>query len=213
MKKTIQASGLFLLLVAFLFSCSGKNNSPGPDTNYSDIRDGQAISDGDVGIDSSNISEVSDQMARDMLANPMIARTDYVPKVILDSEYFYNDSSNILDKNLITDKLRIELMRASGGKLLFVGRHFSGMVEKERELKREGYLQPGNAAAARAQLGGDFRMGGRIKSLDRLDPATGKHTRYTQITMEMVDLETGALVWSNIYEYRKGGSGILPIYR
>ena len=87
--------------------------------------------------------------------------------------------------------------------MTFVGRHFADMVARERELKREGVVDQGTTSLTRAQQGGDYRLGGRITSFDSRSPATGQMSRYNQITFEMVDLETGQIVWSGIYEFLK----------
>lgn len=209
----------FFLLVAamFAFSCTQTvdrvDNRPGPATMYHDSREHRPISRGDVGIGTDNIAEVCDIMVRDMLANPMITGRAVPARVIIDSQYFTNQSSNIINKDLIIDRLRIELMRASRGRIHFVGREFSGMVEQERTLKRDGYVQPGTMAASPAQMGGDYRLTGRISSYDAIDPRSGARTRYTQITFNMVDLENAMIVWSNLYDFKKFGSGALPVYR
>ena len=54
-----------------------------------------------------------------------------------------------------------------------------------------------------ATAGGDYRLGGRIASLDAIDRNTQTRSRYHQVTFEMVDLELGTIVWSGAYEMRK----------
>jgi hypothetical protein len=46
-----------------------------------------------VGIEGQDIVAMADQMVRDMLANPMIAGRQPAPRVILDAEYFRNESA------------------------------------------------------------------------------------------------------------------------
>jgi len=53
--------------------------------------------------------------------------------------------------------------------------------------------------------GADYRLTGRINTLDRVEPSTGERARYTQIVFEMIDLQKGYLVWSGIYEFQKSG--------
>ena len=165
-----------------------------------------------VGMESQDIVAMTDKMMRDMLTAPDLAARNPPPRVIIDSEYFYNESSSRVNKNLITDRLRIELNRAARGKMTFIGRHFANMVESERQLKREGQVDVGTTGLTKAAAGGDFRLGGRIASLDTVDPKSGMQLRYQQITFEMVDLETGAIPWSGIYEFKKSAQDDL-IYR
>jgi hypothetical protein len=70
-------------------------------------------------------------------------------------------------------------------------------------MKREGAVDAGTIRATRAQAGADFRLGGRISSLDAQSTRTGTVSRFHQITFELVDLEQGSIPWSGIYEFRK----------
>jgi PBP1b-binding outer membrane lipoprotein LpoB len=156
-----------------------------------------------VGIESQDIISMTDKMMRDMLANPTLAGRRTPPRVIVDSEYFINESSSRINKNMISDRLRIGLNQHSQGRMVFVGRHYSNMVAKERQLKRTGAVDAGTIRQTQAQAGGDFRLGGRISSHDAIDRNSGIKSRYSQIIFEMVDLEYGTIVWSGIYEFKK----------
>jgi len=158
-----------------------------------------------VGIESQDIVSMSDRMMRSMLANPMLVQrgSKGSPRIIVDAEYFKNESSSRINKNIITDRLRIGLNQAANGRMLFVARHLSSMVEKERALKRKGKVDGGTIRKTRATAGADFRLGGRITSLDAIDKQTHLKSRFHQITFEMVDLEYGTVVWSGIYEFKK----------
>jgi PBP1b-binding outer membrane lipoprotein LpoB len=176
-------------------------NAPGAATTYQDPGTRGAVS--GIGIESQDIVSMTDRMMRDILTNSTLTSRPTPPRVIIDAEYFTNESSSRLNKNSITDRLRVSLNRASQGRLVFVGRQFADMVARERDIKRQGVVDTGTQPLAKAQLGGDYRMGGRITSLDSRSPATGQMSRYNQITFEMIDLETGQIVWSGIYEFLK----------
>ena len=198
---------LLLLIVSPFFGLSACtstmdiNDSKGRATVYEDTsRVGKVAG---VGIESQDITSMTDKMMRDMLTNPLLVRQAKPPRVIIDSEYFYNESSSRINKNMITDRLRVGLNRASNGKMVFVGRHYSNMVEKERQLKRSGVTDAGTIRKTKATAGGDYRLGGRITSQDAFNPKSGMVSRFTQITFEMIDLEYGTIIWSGIYDYKK----------
>lgn len=159
-----------------------------------------------IGIEGQDIISMTDRMMRDMLSSPDLVRRPAAPRVIIDAEYFQNDSAQILNKNAITDRLRVNLNRASQGRMSFIGRQYAGMVAKERDLKRQGVTDAGTAGLTRAQAGADFRLGGRIATLDSRNPKSGLQQRYTQITFSMVDLESGTLVWEGIYEFSRASA-------
>lgn len=200
MESKIRA-GLYLGLALALAACEAVDNSHGRKAAYQDPDTPGAVS--GVGIEGQDIVGMTDQMMRDMLANPQLATAKTPPRVILDSTYFNNESSQRLNKNLIVDRLRIELQRAAAGRMLFVAREHADMVAQERELKRAGQVDAATTGLTRAQAGADYRLGGRISSLDSLDRKSGTAQRYNQITFELIDLESGLIVWSNLYEFKK----------
>ncbi|MFC3053173.1 penicillin-binding protein activator LpoB [Kordiimonas pumila] len=186
------------------------NNSPGVATTVQDPSRQGAVS--GIGIEGQDIQAMTDQMVRDMLSNPMLANAANPPQVIIDSGFFVNDSTQRMNKDLITNRLRVNLNRASLGRMVFVGRNYANMVEQERNLKRDGVVDTGTQGTTAAQAGGDYRLGGTIASADSRDAATGLMQRYTQITFEMVDLERGVIVWSGMYELSKAAADDI-VYR
>jgi len=195
-----------LMIVMALMSTSCAHyvvdNSAGRATTYEDSGT-VSNSVAGVGVESQDIVGVTDKIMRDMMSSPALLSRETPPRVIIDSEYFINESSSVINKNLLTDRLRINLNRASKGRLIFVGRHLADMVNKERELKRSGMVDAGTIRKTQATAGADFRLGGRIASLDAIDTASQAKSRYTQITFELVDLEYGTIIWSDIYEFKK----------
>ena len=161
-----------------------------------------------VGIEGQDIAGMSSQMMRDMLATPRLlqAHNGKPPRVIIDAQQFANDSTQPINRNLITDRLRVELNRASQGRLTFVGEQYLQAVTTARQLKRSGTTDMGTTGLTQATLGGDFRLGGRIASLDMKSPRTGLIQRFTQITFEMFDLESGEIVWSGMYEISRAAA-------
>lgn len=181
---------------------SGLNNTAGSRTVYADAGTTSKQVAG-IGVESQDVISMTDQMMRDIIATPVIAGRDKAPRIIIDSTYFVNDSSSRINKNAITDRLRVELNRSAAGRMVFLGRHYGDMVAKERELKREGGADAGTIRATKAQAGADFRLGGRITSMDAAATRSGAVSRYHQITFELIDLEYGNIAWSGLYEFKK----------
>lgn len=165
-----------------------------------------------LGIEAQDIQSMSDRMVRDMLGNATLANRAVAPRIIVDSAYFTNESTQRINRNLITDRLRVGLNRASQGRMVFLARQNAAMIEQERELKREGVTDTGTTDLTRAQAGADYRLTGNIASTEARDARTGTLQRYTQIVFEMVDLESGAIEWSNSYEIARAATDDV-IYR
>lgn len=195
---TVAASTIVL---AGCQSTSTIDNSAGRATVYEDTRSPGKVQ--GVGVESQDIMAVTDQMMRDMLSNPQLMNREVSPRIIIDSQYFTNESSSRINKNMLTDRLRINLNRAANGRLTFVGREYADMVEKERDLKRMGVVDGGTIRSTQATAGADFRLVGRIMSLDAMDTQSQERSRYHQITFELIDLELGTYVWSGMYEFKK----------
>lgn len=194
---------LLALLIASGCATSGPDPFSGTPVVYSDPGTVNSRGPLGVGLESQDVVSITDRMMRDMLAYFPGATAENPRRVIIDAEYFRNEGSSRVNKNSITDRLRVELNRSSEGRLIFVGRHYADMVTEERTAKREGRVDKGSTQLELAPAGADYRLGGRITTLDALDPQSGLATRYHQITFEMVDLEKGIIVWSNLYEFRK----------
>jgi PBP1b-binding outer membrane lipoprotein LpoB len=219
-------AGIILITLVSLIGCAtpppytqqtGVDSSPGRPTVYEDVNSPGRVA--GIGLESQDVASMTDKMIGDMLATPVLANRNVPPRVIIDSEYFRNESSSRINKNIITDRLRVNLNRASNGRMIFVGRHYADMVEKERSLKRgsEGtdgapVVDRATIPASRSTLGGDFRLGGRITTLDAVDSGSGMASRTHQIIYEMVDLESGMIVWSGIYDFKKSARDNI-IYR
>lgn len=156
-----------------------------------------------VGIEGSDIVRMTDAMMRDMLAEPVLGGRPVPPRVIVDAEHFVNDSMQALNRHAITNRLRVALNRSSQGRMVFIARHFDRMVAQESALR-------GNPARPRATA--DYRLGGRIVSLDSRNQRTGEIQRYNQITFEMVDLAEETVVWSGIYEFQRAATDDI-VYR
>ncbi len=177
------------------------DNTAGRPTVYEDP--GNTGSVAGVGIESQDVVSMTDRMMRDILATPSIAGRQSPPLVIIDDNYFVNDSSSVINKKLITERLMVSLNRSSQGRIIFIDRNSIGMVQKERELKRTGVVSGGTLSQTVAVAGADFRLTGRIMSLDKAEPGSGKVSRYTQIVFKLIDLETAIPVWANMYEFKK----------
>ncbi len=159
-----------------------------------------------VGIENQDIVAMTDQMMRDMLASERLAARTPPPRVIVDAASFVNDSAQPINKNLITDRLRVALNRSSQGRLSFVSRQHARIVEEERALKRQGVTDVGTTGLTKAQMGADYRLGGRIASSEARSSKSGLVQRYNQITFEMIDLESGEIMWSGMYEFARSAA-------
>jgi penicillin-binding protein activator len=209
MKRSLVAAVMAAALVGCATTSPTQNTSGAPTVELDPGTRGPVAG---VGIEGQDIISMTDRMMRDMLASPVLARAPAPPQVIVDSQHFENQSSQRLNKDAITDRLRVGLNRASQGRMVFVSRQSAAVVAQERDLKRTGTVDRATIGLTKAQAGADYRLIGRINSLDSRDGRTGMVQRYNQITFEMIDLERGTIVWSGMYEFARAAADDI-VYR
>lgn len=207
LSKTVVAASAMVLGLSLVGAAAGpaqaqkKLKPQASGTVYRDVTSPGAV--GGIGAESQDIVSMADAMVRDLLQQPQIMNAATPPRIIVDSKYFRNESSEIIDKSLITDKIRTSLLRAAQGRMRFIGREYAEAVELERDLKDAGRVDVGTTGRTKAQAGADYRLVGRIGTRDAIDTRTGVTSRYSVYTFELLDMEYGELIWSNNFEFKK----------
>ena len=198
---------LALLGIAALLGGCASSPMPPPARPATDVAPGSRGPVQGVGIEGRDIVAMTNQMARDLLNTPRVVGSGgQAPRVIIDGQYFKVEGSQPINRNVITQRLMVELNRASSGRLVFVGRRHSDMVAQEREAKREGTVDRATNRMTKAQMGADYRLAGTFTTLDSMQSRTGMQQRYNQLVFELVDLESGEIVWSNLYEVERAAA-------
>lgn len=154
-------------------------------------------------IESQDIISTTDGMVRDMLANPQVAGLASTPRIRIDSSLIRNQSSQVINLNLFTDRLRTGLVRGANGRMLFVSRTDTDELVKERKLKRSGIADGGGLGLQEKIAGVDYRLQGNIADQTGVSNTTGLQSRFFQITFQLVDQETGIIVWADSYSFKK----------
>lgn len=186
MKNIVVVLGLLVAAGCASTVTTAAQNASGRPSVYNDPQNVGPLT--GIGIESQDLVSMTDKMMRDILAQ---LRTDpsRPARVLIDEGDFHNDGTSRLNRGLITNRLRVELNRAAANRLHFV-------APQMRQA-------PGSAAVIPAQA--QYRLTGTIQTLDSRDTKTGLTSRYHQITFEMVDIQSGTIAWSGIYEFKKTG--------
>ena len=152
----------------------------------------------DTGINSKDFRTVCEQMARSIIQIPQIANAASPPRISFVK--IRNMTSEPLDKDMFSTKIRTLLLKNSGGKVLFVDRAegVSNKIEDEREMKRSGEL---TASKMGTKSGVDYFLTGDISSIDKMDGA--QKATYTIYAFRLTDAETGDIIWEDNYEVKK----------
>ncbi|MBC7495656.1 MAG: penicillin-binding protein activator LpoB [Sphingomonadaceae bacterium] len=148
-----------------------------------------------TGLEMRDITAMADRLVRDLLARSDIIGGAKPPRIIVDSSRLVNKSSQRLDTDMISDQLRAQLMRAASGRMRFLSREAMEDVAMERKLKRDGQVDVATRGMTRAVAGSDFKLTGRITSLDSRDNRNGMTQRSMQVIFELIDLESSESVY------------------
>jgi hypothetical protein len=159
-----------------------------------------------VGVEGRDYVSMTDQMIRDMLTNRTLAAREKAPRIVIDSQYFKVGGSQAINRDLITERLRVNLNRAAQGRMSFIDRTHLDAIQRERDLKRQGVTDTGTVGMTQAVAGSDFLLRGAISSQDSRSASTGMTQRYNQISFEMVDVESSEIVWSGLYEFARAAA-------
>ncbi|MDP2043556.1 MAG: penicillin-binding protein activator LpoB [Candidatus Omnitrophota bacterium] len=154
---------------------------------------------GGTGIESTDIRTVSRKMAASILDVPQITRAQgAAPKIALLP--VKNSTRFIINKDIFTKKIRIELNQNAMGKVIFLARDRIDDILKERQSKREGLV---GASKQEDLKGVDFYLTGELMGLSKAN--RGARSDYISMSFQLIDAETSEVIWENEYEVKRVG--------
>jgi uncharacterized protein (TIGR02722 family) len=129
--------------------------------------------------------------------HPVIANANKPPVVMVTQ--LQNKTSEHIDTQNIMDMVRVELMR--GGKVSFIDKEARQDISEEYNYQNSGMVSDETKKGPGGQTGSDFIINGR---LDSIVQEVGKEkTIYYKVTLNMTNLKTSQIVWSDYKQIRK----------
>ena len=120
------------------------------------------------------------------------------PVLFVDS--IRNKSSEHIDTEALTDTMRTQLLRS--GKFRFVDMSKVAAVKEQLEYQQtSGQVDPASMVRLGKQTGAQYMLYGNLASIVK-DNGKVKDVYY-QMTMNLMDLENGELLWADQKEIRK----------
>ena len=110
-----------------------------------------------------------------------------------------NKTSEHIDTQSVMDMVRVELMR--GGRVSFVDKAAREDIAEEYKYQDSGMVSRESKKTAGGQIGADFIINGRLDSI--VQQAGRDKTVYYKVTLNMTNLKTGIIVWSDYKQIRK----------
>src|SRR4051812_46235935 len=154
-----------------------------------------------TGVESQDLVTVTDKMARSILGIPQIARAQAKPVIVIDP--VVNDTRFPINKDLFTDRIRIELNKHAIDRVTFLARDRMKALERERDLKRSGQVTSSSDPNVVEFRGADFFLTGKLGGLTpRTSQGPGDYILYS---FQLISARTSEIVWEDSYEIKKQG--------
>ena len=151
-------------------------------------------------IEPQDIRRTVEKMAESLISDPGVLDATKGERPVLDIEPMKNRSQMIVDMQSITDSVRMRLIRSR--LFRFVDRSTSGaditIMDEQAQLgltDRRKAIRPGQQSAAQLYL-----YGALTEMRQQVDGVTD---RYFKFTLNMKDLRTGEIAWTDEQEIRK----------
>lgn len=130
-------------------------------------------------------------------ANQAIAAAKRPPIVMVTR--LQNKTSEHIDTQSIADMFTAELMRS--GKVSFVDKAAREDISEEYDYQDSGMVSRESKKGKGGQVGADFILNGRLDSI--VQEAGKEKTIYYKMTMNMTNLKTGLIAWTDYKQLRK----------
>ena len=132
-----------------------------------------------------------------LVAHNSIANAKKMPIVMVTN--LQNKTSEHIDTQSIMDMVRVDL--TNSGKVAFVDKEAREDISNEYGYQNSGMVSDETKKSAGGQIGADFIINGR---LDSIVQEVGKEkTVYYKLTLNLTNLKTGIIAWTNHKEMRK----------
>jgi uncharacterized protein (TIGR02722 family) len=137
-------------------------------------------------------------MVDSMVAHPAIAAAKTPPVLMVTN--LQNKTSEHIDTQSIMDMVRVDIMNT--GKVTFVDKEARQDVSDEYNYQSSGMMDNTTQKGPGGQVGADFIVNGRIDSI--VQEVGKEKTVYYKITLNMTNLKTNLVTWTNYKQIRKG---------
>src|ERR1041384_2878886 len=139
---------------------------------------------GGTGLQSQDIRTMADRMARDLTASSVLTAAQPGERIsfyVIDME---NQSSDVINKGIIVNKIETELYNALKGRVQILDRSAVGLdaVRREREAKRSGAVA-GKVSMKESVAGADYALTGVIQ--DRVQQSGHLKSAYYLVTFRL----------------------------
>lgn len=189
MKRAFLYWGILIVLL-LLAGCA-------PTIEYGDAGSAKPLS---VEFGSSDLQQIGETMVDSLLTFPPIVEMTMQRRPVISVDKVKNKTMQHIDTESITDSIRTKLIRS--GKFRFIDRTTDEAAIAEIKTQQEsGLVDPKTAVDFGQQIGAEFIL---TANFSEIRQKQGSITdTYYKFTMNLKNLKTGILEWSDEKEIRK----------
>ena len=181
--------GLALVSVTLLAACAGQRVS------YQDPTKVETVTE-DFG--STDLQSIAERMVNSLVRHPVIANGN---RPVVQVSTVKNKTTEHIDTKSISDKIRTALIKTGMVRFSAVSDANREILENLEYQSESGVVSKKTAKGVGKQIGADYLLYGEIDSI--VKRASGTTDVYYKITLNLVDVETGIIEWSDEKEIRK----------
>lgn len=145
----------------------------------------------------SDLQLIADSLSQSLLGSDLMGSQDKKPAIII--SLFTNATDEHIDILSLTNKIRTDLIKT--GRFTFLNERLRKKLAEEYEYQASGYVNPETAKIKGKQIGADWLISGHITSIRQ--PVGKKEIVYYKTTLEVTDLETSEILWTDEIEIKK----------
>lgn len=124
---------------------------------------------------------------------------DGATKPIVMMSLITNSTDEHIDMKSLSDKIRTILFKSR--KMAFINASLRPAVAEEYEYEAGGFVDPRTAKKRGKQIGADYLISGNIAAIKQ--PVGRQEIVYYKATLELTNLETNIIAWTDEVEIRK----------
>lgn len=194
MRKRVTRLIVVALAVAAMGLAAG---CAGPQVQYGDAGSAKPLS---ASFGSSDLQQISDTMVDSLIVFPPVVELTATKRPVITVDKVKNKTMQHIDTESITDSIRAKLIKS--GKFRFIDRTTDEQASEEIRIQQESGLVDKKAAVNFGkQIGAEFLL---TANFSEIKQKAGSVTDvYYKFTMNLKNLKTGILEWSDEKEIRK----------
>lgn len=163
--------------------------------------DPEAVETVNVDFGSTDLQKIANNMTDSLLASGFSQKLSAKGETpVIYVEGIKNKTSEHIDTESITNSISTKLLQS--GKFQFVGMTRVNAVRKQLNYQNNsGMVDPNKAVQFGHQVGAQYMLYGNLSSIVKSNSST--KDVYYKMTMRLMDLKTGLLVWADETQIRK----------